>query len=120
MHANGLSAFTEVNPTRWGELTEAERARLERLEYLKTEQSGQMIQISRPQTLAHGLHDFRSGSWPGSWRSSRSGPIRPPNCPRTRWAGICYHQRDAVADRHRRILGQQLLRGRAFRSLGRE
>ena len=40
VHANGLSAFTEVNPDEVGELTEAERARLERLEYLKTEQSG--------------------------------------------------------------------------------
>ena len=62
VHANGLSAFTEVNPDEVGELTEAERARLERLEYLKTEQSGYvMIQISRPQTLAHGLHDSPVG-----------------------------------------------------------
>ena len=44
------------------ELTEAERARLERLKYLKTEQSGYaMIQITRPQTLAHGLHDSPVG-----------------------------------------------------------
>jgi epoxide hydrolase len=62
VHANGLSAFTEVNPDEVGELTEAERARLEHLEYLKTEQSGYvMIQISRPQTLAHGLHDSPVG-----------------------------------------------------------
>ena len=38
---------------------------------------------------ATGCTTPRSGSWPGSWRSSRSGPIRPPNCPRTRWTGIC-------------------------------
>jgi hypothetical protein len=62
VHANGLSAFTEVNPDEVGELTEAERARLEQLQYLKTEQSGYvMIQISRPQTLAHGLHDSPVG-----------------------------------------------------------
>ena len=62
VHANGLSAFTEVNPDEVEELTEAERARLEHLEYLKTEQSGYvMIQITRPQTLAHGLHDSPVG-----------------------------------------------------------
>jgi hypothetical protein len=44
------------------ELTEAERTRLEHLQYLKTEQSGYaMIQITRPQTLAHGLHDSPVG-----------------------------------------------------------
>jgi pimeloyl-ACP methyl ester carboxylesterase len=62
VHANGLSAFTDVSPYEVGELTEAERARLEHLEYLKTEQSGYvMIQITRPQTLAHGLHDSPVG-----------------------------------------------------------
>src|SRR3954465_6242889 len=62
VHANGLSAFNEVNPDEVGELTEAERARLEHLQYLKTEQSGYtMIQITRPQTLAHGLHDSPVG-----------------------------------------------------------
>ncbi|HEY9409120.1 MAG TPA: epoxide hydrolase, partial [Jiangellaceae bacterium] len=62
VHANGLSAFTEVDPAEVEKLTEAERARLEHLEYLKTEQSGYaMIQISRPQTLAHGLHDSPVG-----------------------------------------------------------
>ena len=90
VHVNGVSAFTEVNPDEVGESTEAERARLKNLEYMKTEQSGYaMIQITRPQTLAHGCTTPRSGSWLGSWRSSRSGPIRPPNCPRTRWTGIC-------------------------------
>jgi epoxide hydrolase len=44
------------------ELTEAERARLEHLQYLKTEQSGYpMIQITRPRTLAHGLRDSPVG-----------------------------------------------------------
>ena len=62
VHANGLSAFTEVDPDEVAELTEAERARVERLQYLKTEQSGYaMIQITRPQTLAHGLHDSPAG-----------------------------------------------------------
>jgi epoxide hydrolase len=62
VHVNGVSAFTEVNPDEVGELTEAERVRLKNLEYMKTEQSGYvMIQISRPQTLAHGLHDSPVG-----------------------------------------------------------
>src|SRR5918994_1256732 len=62
VHANGLSAFTEVNPDEVEELTEAERARLKYLEYMKTEQSGYaMIQITRPQTLAHGLNDSPVG-----------------------------------------------------------
>ena len=62
VHANGLSAFSEVNPDEVEELTEAERARLKQLEYLETEQSGYvMIQITRPQTLAHGLHDSPVG-----------------------------------------------------------
>src|SRR4030095_10778464 len=44
------------------ELTDAERTRLKNLEYMKTEQSGYaMIQITRPQTLAHGLHDSPVG-----------------------------------------------------------
>ena len=60
VHTNGLSAFTKVDQDE--ELTEAERARLRHLEYLETEQSGYaMIQISRPQTLAHGLHDSPAG-----------------------------------------------------------
>jgi len=60
VHTNGLSAFTKVDQDE--KLTEAERARLRHLEYLETEQSGYaMIQISRPQTLAHGLHDSPAG-----------------------------------------------------------
>jgi pimeloyl-ACP methyl ester carboxylesterase len=62
VHANGLSAFTQVDPDDVGKLTEAEQARLKNLEYMKTEQSGYaMIQITRPQTLAHGLHDSPVG-----------------------------------------------------------
>ncbi|MEU5848559.1 epoxide hydrolase family protein [Saccharopolyspora shandongensis] len=62
VHTNGLSAFTEVAPDRVGELSAAEQARLKHLEYMKTEQSGYaMIQITRPQTLAHGLHDSPVG-----------------------------------------------------------
>ncbi|AXB48287.1 epoxide hydrolase family protein [Amycolatopsis albispora] len=60
VHCNGLTAFTPVDPG--AELTEAEQARVERLRYLETEQSGYaMIQISRPQTLAFGLTDSPAG-----------------------------------------------------------
>ena len=61
VHANGLSAFTEVSQDEAG-LTEAERARIKHLAHLRTEGAGYvMIQISRPQTLAHGLHDSPVG-----------------------------------------------------------
>ena len=43
-------------------MTDAEQARLVHLEYLNTEQSGYgMTQISRPQTLAHGLYNSPAG-----------------------------------------------------------
>ena len=78
------------------ELTEAERARLKQLEYLKTEQSGYvMIQITRPQTWRTGCGS-RSGSWPGSWRSSRSGPIGRRTAEDAVDRDLCAHQRDAV------------------------
>jgi len=58
VHANGLSAFGAPD----GELTEAEQARLKHFEYLRTEQSGYVaMQTTRPQTLAHGLHDSPAG-----------------------------------------------------------
>src|SRR5207249_11189835 len=54
--------FRSVNPEHVGELTEAEQAPLRHLEYLRTEQSRYlMIQTTRPQTLAHGLHDSPVG-----------------------------------------------------------
>src|SRR5699024_7715993 len=57
-----------VDPAEVGDLTEAEQARLEHLAHFKVEQSGYaMIQISRPQTLAHALHDSPVGqlAWIG-------------------------------------------------------
>jgi pimeloyl-ACP methyl ester carboxylesterase len=60
VHANGLSAFDA--PDDGAELTEAEKARLEHFAYLRTEQSGYVaMQTTRPQTLAHGLHDSPVG-----------------------------------------------------------
>jgi epoxide hydrolase len=60
VHANGLSAFSA--PDDLAGLTEAERTRLKHLEYMRTEQSGYVaMQTTRPQTLAHGLHDSPVG-----------------------------------------------------------
>ncbi|MEJ2858222.1 MULTISPECIES: epoxide hydrolase family protein [unclassified Saccharothrix] len=60
VHVNGPTAFSPVDPA--VALTDAERARVERLEYMRTEQSGYaMIQVTRPQTLAHALHDSPVG-----------------------------------------------------------
>jgi epoxide hydrolase len=62
VHANGLSAFTEVDSDTVPELTEAEQTRVKNMAYMRTEQSGYvMIQTTRPQTLAHGLHDSPVG-----------------------------------------------------------
>jgi len=56
VHANGLYAFGA--PDEGTELTEAEKARLEQFAYMRTEQGGYVaMQTTRPQTLAHGLHD---------------------------------------------------------------
>ncbi|ADJ44969.1 microsomal epoxide hydrolase [Amycolatopsis mediterranei S699] len=60
VHANGLAAFGA--PADDVELTEAEKARLQHFAYLRTEQSGYVaMQTTRPQTLAHGLHDSPVG-----------------------------------------------------------
>ena len=62
VHANGLAAFTPVAPAEVDDLTDVERERLKHLDYVRAEQSGYiMIQISRPQTLAHALHDSPVG-----------------------------------------------------------
>jgi pimeloyl-ACP methyl ester carboxylesterase len=62
VHANGLYAFTEVAPDQLGDLTEAERERMEVQGYWKFEGAGyMMMQTTRPQTLAHGLHDSPVG-----------------------------------------------------------
>ncbi|MGV9363312.1 epoxide hydrolase family protein [Amycolatopsis sp. NPDC003731] len=56
VHANGLYAFGA--PDDDVELTDAEKARLQQFEYMRTEQGGYVaVQTTRPQTLAHGLHD---------------------------------------------------------------
>ncbi len=68
-----------------GELTGAERARPEHPRYFKTEQSGYaMVQVTRPQTLAHGPHDSPVGQMAWIVQRPGSGPTRQPNCPRTR------------------------------------
>ncbi|HET6704201.1 epoxide hydrolase [Amycolatopsis sp.] len=60
VHANGLYAFGA--PDDDVELTEAEQERLKHFEYLRTEGAGYVaMQTTRPQTLAHGLHDSPVG-----------------------------------------------------------
>ena len=121
MYANGLSAFTEFNPDEVGELTEAERARLEHLEYLKTEQSGYvMIQITRPQTLAHGLHDSPVGqlAWIVEEFKEWTDPAELPEDAVDRDL-LLTNVMLGFADRHRRAQPTATTR-RACRSLGRE
>jgi pimeloyl-ACP methyl ester carboxylesterase len=63
----------------------AERRRLARFKHFRDDMMGYMqIQATRPKTLAYGLTDSPPAISPGSWRSSRSGPIRRPSDPRMR------------------------------------
>src|SRR5471032_2712576 len=59
-------------------MSKDERVRLARFKHFNEEMRGyDHIQATRPKTLAYGSRIPRSGSSPGSWRSSRNGSIRP-------------------------------------------
>lgn len=84
IHVNALVTFPSGDPAEMEDLTEAEQARMAMFKKWNEDLMGYMhIQGTRPQTLAYGLADCRPGSSRGSWRSSRIGRIRPPNCRRT-------------------------------------
>lgn len=86
IHVNGLVTFPSEDPADFAGLTEGEQTRLERLQRFRDDRMGfNAIQSTRPDTVAYGLNDSPTGSSPGSWRSSRSGPTPPANSPRTRW-----------------------------------
>jgi epoxide hydrolase len=66
VHANGLTVFPSGDPSELADLTDAEQARLARLQQPSQDGLGYaMIQSSRPQTLAYGLADSPVGqlSW---------------------------------------------------------
>ncbi|MEU8813411.1 epoxide hydrolase family protein [Actinoplanes sp. NPDC048796] len=65
-HVNGHITFPTGDPAEFDGLTEAEQGRLQRLQEFRDDKMGfNVIQSTRPQTLAYGLHDSPVGqlSW---------------------------------------------------------
>lgn len=76
------------------------------------------IQGTRPQTLSYGLTGSPAGRLRGSWRSSRGGPTPRCICLRMPCLAIIAGQRVGVlVHRHRRVVGQPLLRDTHDRTL---
>ncbi|MEU4162852.1 epoxide hydrolase family protein [Actinoplanes sp. NPDC026670] len=62
VHVNGHITFPSDDPADFADLTEAEQTRLGRLQEFRDDKMGfNAIQSTRPQTLAHGLHDSPAG-----------------------------------------------------------
>lgn len=62
VHANGLAAFNESDPNDEDGLSDVEKARAATRAYWQFEGAGYaMLQTTRPQTLAHALHDSPVG-----------------------------------------------------------
>ncbi|MEU4619344.1 epoxide hydrolase family protein [Actinoplanes sp. NPDC023801] len=62
VHVNGHITFPSDDPADFADLTEAEQARLGRLQEFRDDKMGfNAIQSTRPQTLAFGLHDSPVG-----------------------------------------------------------
>ncbi|GAA1504481.1 epoxide hydrolase [Streptomyces albidochromogenes] len=62
VHVNGLVTFPSDDPADFAGLTEAEQTRLRRLQDFRDDKMGfNVIQSTRPETVAHGLHDSPVG-----------------------------------------------------------
>ncbi|MGK5558920.1 epoxide hydrolase family protein, partial [Actinomadura kijaniata] len=62
VHLNGLITFPSDDPADFAGLTEVEQGRLARLQEFRDDKMGfNHIQSTRPDTLAHGLHDSPAG-----------------------------------------------------------
>ncbi|MEU8662368.1 alpha/beta fold hydrolase [Actinoplanes philippinensis] len=62
VHVNGHITIPSDDPADFADLTEAEQARLRRLQEFRDDKMGfNIIQSTRPQTLAFGLHDSPAG-----------------------------------------------------------
>lgn len=62
VHVNGLVTFPSEDPADFAGLTEAEQERLARLQNFRDDMMGfNMIQSTRPKTVAYGLHDSPVG-----------------------------------------------------------
>jgi epoxide hydrolase len=81
----GFMPFPPLQEAELAELTDAERARVERIAAFMSDEFGYaQIQSTDPRRCPMGSPTPRPASWPGSWRSSRDGPTAP-RCPRTPW-----------------------------------
>ena len=62
VHVNGLVTFPSDDPKHFADLTEDEQERLARLQHFRDEMMGfNILQSTRPHTVAHGLHDSPVG-----------------------------------------------------------
>jgi pimeloyl-ACP methyl ester carboxylesterase len=62
VHVNGHLTFPSDDPSDFADLTDAEQERLRRLQEFRDDKMGfNVIQSTRPQTLAYGLHDSPVG-----------------------------------------------------------
>ncbi|WP_113703460.1 epoxide hydrolase family protein [Nonomuraea lactucae] len=62
IHVNGLVTFPSDDPADFAGLTEAEQERLARLQHFRDDMMGfNVIQSTRPKTVAYGLHDSPVG-----------------------------------------------------------
>ncbi len=62
VHVNGLVTFPSDDPSDFAGLTDAEQERLGRLQHFRDDMMGfNIVQSTRPQTVAYGLHDSPVG-----------------------------------------------------------
>ena len=116
----GFMPFPPLEQAELAELTDSEKARVERIAAFLSDEFGYaQIQSTRPQTLAYGLTDSPVGqlAWIvekfQGWThgSAARGRRRPRHHA---------HERDALlADPHRRLRGEHLLRGHALGRMAR-
>jgi pimeloyl-ACP methyl ester carboxylesterase len=84
VHVNALVTFPTGDPANMAAMTEGDRVRFAAMEAWQ-QRSGAYMQVqgTRPQTIGQSLVDSPSGLLAWIVESSRTGPTRPPCCPRT-------------------------------------
>jgi epoxide hydrolase len=115
VHVNALVTFPSGDPAELADLTEAEQQRLARMRHVQDDMMGcSAIQGTRPQTLAYGLTDSPVGQL--AWIVEKFREWTDPSAELPEDAVDRDHlltNQHLLAHRHRRLLGQPLLRGGA-------
>jgi len=115
VHVNALVTFPSGDPAELADLTEAEQQRLARMRHFQDDMMGySAIQGTRPQTLAYGLTDSPVGQL--AWIVEKFKEWTDPSAELPEDAVDRDHlltNQHLLAHRHRRLLGQPLLRGGA-------